>query len=223
MTNSRVLVCGDSFCVTDSNFKNLHWTEKIYESTPPTFELINMAYGGCSNAMIVLQLLQGLTLNPNFVIISFTNESRYEIDKDLSALPTGLTGAELAHYQKQRYTTNMRNKDKHFDLWVTTNLSNNFEKLKNYFYISFCLQILKEKNIGFAFSLGGFEFKQDYCAWINSNYIPNFIKDHVDSELKTNLWFHTTKGVATFHVEDDKVQTLFANECIAHLAKLNII
>ena len=71
----KILVCGDSYAITDSDFPGLHWSEKILNFSP-NFELCNLAYGGCSNAMITLQLLQGLNLNPNFVILSFTNEHR---------------------------------------------------------------------------------------------------------------------------------------------------
>lgn len=167
--------------------------------------------------MITLQLLQGLNLKPDFVIVCFTNENRYELDKNIDALPRDLTASELAGYQKTRYTTNMYVKDKDIDRWMSGKCSDNFEKLKNYFYISFCLQTLAQKNIPFAFSLGGFEYKQDYNALINSNYMYNFIKDHVDSELRTNLWYHGQKSRPYFHVDNDDVQTLFANECITRI------
>ena len=212
----KILICGDSYSVTDSDFPKLHWTEKILDFSPD-FELNNLAYGGCSNAMITLQLLQGLNLNPNFVILSFTNEHRYELDKDVSALPTDLTVEGLAHYQKTRYTTNIYVRDAEIAKWMGGKCSDNFEKLKNYFYISFCLQTLHQRNIPFAFSLGGFEYKQDYSAFINSNYMYNLIKDYTENELKTNLWYHGNKSKPHFHVDNDEVQTLFANECISRI------
>jgi hypothetical protein len=213
----KILVCGDSYSVTDPDFPGLHWSEKIVNFSP-TFELANLAHGGCSNAMITLQLLQGLSLDPNFVILSFTNEHRYELDKDTSVLPTELTVQELVHYQKSRYTTNVYTKDTTIEQWMAGKCSDNFEKIKNYFYISFCLQTLKQFNIPFAFSLGGFEYRQDYTALINSNYIYNFIKDYTHNEIKTNLWYyHNTKSRPYFHVSSNEVQTLYANECISHI------
>jgi hypothetical protein len=209
----KILVCGDSYSVTDPDFSELHWTEKILNFSPD-FEICNLARGGCSNAMVTLQLLQGLNLNPNFVILSFTSEHRYELDKDVSALPTDLTVEGLANYQAMRYTTNMYVKDAEIAKWMGGKCSDNFEKLKNYFYISFCLQTLRQHNIPFAFTLGGFEYKQDYPALINSNYMYNFIKDYAEHELKTNLWYHGSKSKPWFHVDSDEVQTLFANECI---------
>ena len=220
MKNIKVLICGDSYCVTDPDFPGLHWSEKILNFSPD-FEIANLAYGGCSNAMIALQLSQGLTLTPDFVILCFTNESRYELDKDVNALPKDLTALELANYQKNRYTTNMygdHNKD--IDRWMAGNCSDNLEKIKNYFYICFCLQTLKHKNIPFAFSLGGFEYQQDYAALINSNYMCNLLRDYADYEIKTNLWFYGRKVRPYFHVDDENVQTLFANECISQINDL---
>jgi len=209
----RILVCGDSYSITDPDFSGLHWSEKILNFSPE-FEVCNLAMGGCSNAMITLQLMQGLNLNPDFVILSFTSEHRYELDKDVDALPDDLSALSLANYQKSRYTTNMYTKDKDIDRWMAGKCSNNFEKLKNYFYISFCLQTLTQFNIPFAFSLGGFEYKQDYSVLINSNYMYNFLKDYTDNELKTNLWYHGQKSKPYFHVDNDRVQSLYANECI---------
>jgi len=218
----KILICGDSYCVTDPKFPNLHWSEKILNHDP-NFELLNLAYGGCINAMITLQLLQGLKLCPDFVIVSFTADGRYELDKNISALPKELSSQELSNYQSERYTTNNYPIDHDtkntIDKYRLTASSQNFERLKNYFYISFCLTTLSTKNIPFCFSLGGFEFNQDYTNFINSNYIENFIVDYTQHQLSTNLWYHGQKASPYFHVDDDKVQALFANECIARMQK----
>lgn len=216
----KILICGDSYCVTDPAFPNLHWSEKILNHSPD-YEIFNLAYGGCSNALIATQLLQGLQLNPNFVILSFTNEGRYELDKDATALPLDLTSAELANYLKQRYTTNNYTIDENkldvINRYKAIASSENFEKLKNYFYICFCLMTLQSRKIDFCFSLGGFEYKQDYTAFLNSNFVENLVRDFSEFELRTNLWYHGNSPVPFFHVRDEKVQSLFANECISKL------
>ena len=59
-TNSqttKVLICADSFGVPDPEFPGLHWIEKILNYSAD-IEVCNMSYGGASNALIVLQLLQ---------------------------------------------------------------------------------------------------------------------------------------------------------------------
>lgn len=220
----KILICGDSFCVTDPDYPGLHWSEKILDFSSQ-IEVCNLAHGGCSNAMIVLQLLQGLSFNPDFVILSFTTFTRYEIDKDIRALPTDLSPMGLANYQKARYTTNMyeqnQEQNQMIDKWMSGVCSETFEKLKNYFYISFCLLTLREKKIPFVFSLGGFEYKQDYTVLIKSNYMYNSIPDYANHELKTNLWFYDLKSRPWFHVDDDSVQSLFANECLSHIYSSN--
>ena len=109
----RVLICGDSFCVPDHAFPGLHWSEKMLNHSSK-FDIFNLAYGGSSNALISLQLLQGLQINPDFVIFSFTKPLRYEFDKDIAALPDlPLTTQKIVDrqdrhnllYFNRRYTT----------------------------------------------------------------------------------------------------------------------
>lgn len=216
----RILICGDSYCVTDPNFPDLHWSEKILNHSSD-YEVCNLAYGGCSNALIAMQLLQGLQLNPDFIILSFTNEGRYEVDNDETAMPTDMSSTELSSYLKQRYITNAYNIDKTkldiINQYKAMASSENFEKLKNYFYICFCLMTLKTRNVKFCYSLGGFEYKQDYTAFLNSNFVENLVREFAEFELHTNLWYHGNSPVPFFHVSDEKVQSLFANECISKL------
>ena len=218
----KVLVCGDSYCVTDPAYPELHWTEKMLAQSVD-IEICNLAHGGCSNTMIVLQLLQGMKLNPEFVILSFTSHGRYELDKDPTVLPNDVSVEGIASYQKERYTTNNYVIDKKqlemINQWQLLAASENLEKLKNYFYISFCLMYLKTNNIPFCYSLGGFEFRQDYTALINSNYVENLLIEHQPNELSTNLWYHGNKSTPFFHVDSEQVQTLFANECMMYIRK----
>lgn len=165
-----------------------------------------------------MQLLQGLRLQPDFVVLSFTDFGRYEIDKDPKALPVDMTSHEIARYLNERYVTN--NYDIPADIskiinqYRTLACSENLEKLKNYFFISFCLMTLRSSKINFAFSLGGFEYDQDYTVLLNSNFVKNLLQDFHDHELALNLWYHGNELSPFFHVKDDKVQTLFANQCI---------
>jgi hypothetical protein len=215
----KILVCGDSYCVPDPSYPGLHWTEKILDYSPE-FELVNLAYGGSSNALIAFQLLQGIQLDPDFVILSFTDTGRYEIDKDENALPRSLSPDEISSYTKQRYTTNKHQYEinamqlKIIDQYRTIGSSEVFEKIKNYFYLGFCLQTLELSEIDFCFSLGGFEFQQDCNNLLRSNYIKNILVDYRDHELATNLWFYGRESSPWFHVKDENALTLFANECI---------
>ena len=79
----KILICGDSFCVTDPKFPKLHWSEKLLELSSD-IEVYNLSMGGASNALITMQLMQGLKLKPDFIILSFTNEHRYEKDNNIN-------------------------------------------------------------------------------------------------------------------------------------------
>ncbi len=206
----KILVCGDSYFVTDPKFPGLHWSEKLL-AISGDIKVYNLSFGGCSNALITLQLMQGLKLNPDFVILSFTNEHRYESDDDIESVPFNLTANSISAYLKERYKPNTTS--------TLLTLSENFEKIKNYFHIMFCLQTLKEKKVNFCFSLGGFEYQQDYTALLRSNFIENNISDYATHELSLNLWYHGKKLSPYFHVDKEEVQMLFANECFLHLNK----
>lgn len=220
--NIRILICGDSFCVTDCMFPGLHWSEKILNHSP-TFKISNLAYGGSSNALILLQLLQGLQLNPDFVIFSFTNSLRYEFDKDVAALSESLTDQKIADllYISRRYTTTCysdnKEKIKTTDHWLATAASINMEMMKNYMYLLTCMTTCVTQRIPFCYSIGGFE---DIGKLSDSNYIKNFTEDYQDQALITNLWDHMIDVPRPWHhVSDDAVQTLFANECIDHILR----
>lgn len=212
----KILICGDSYCITDPTYPGLHWSEKILESNRE-HEVINLANGGCSNALIALQLLQGLRYKPDFIIFSFTSCERLEFDKDDTVLPESLDPHGLISYINKRYTTTCypmspENEDA-YKRWLIHS-SSELEKIKNYFYICFCLMTLKSKNIKFCYSLGGFEFQQDYTFVLKQNYANNILKQFKEHELSTNLWCFGRKSEPWFHVDDEKVQMLFANECM---------
>lgn len=217
----KILICGDSYCATDPAFPNVHWSEKI-SNCSTDYEVCNLAYGGCSNALIVLQMLQGLALEPDFVVLSFTNEGRYEVDKDITALPLDLSSDELSNYMQSRYSTNLHKSTDSTKLeiikrYMTLASSRNLEKLKNYFYISFCLQTLHAAGIKFCYSLGGFKYRQDYELLVKSNFVKNFIADYSEQELLMNLWDYGNAATPFFHVADESVHEMFANECIERM------
>lgn len=219
----RILICGDSFAITDPRYPGLHWSERILDHSAD-FEVANLAAGGASNAMISMQLLQGLKLNPDFVIFSFTTEGRYEFDSDINTQLQDVTAEELANFQKRRWTTNCFRETVPENLWHLAqryhNLaaSESFEWLKNYMFIAFCLQTAQEKNIRFAYSLGGFEYQRNWQQNLRSVFVDNMIAPYSSHEIAVNLWYYKNDtSNPVFHVDNPEVHTLFANECIARI------
>lgn len=219
----RILICGDSFAITDPAYPGLHWSEQILNHSS-SVEVCNLSSGGASNAMIAMQLLQGLKLNPDAVLFSFTTEGRYEMDRDVNAMPQAITAQELANFQKQRWITNSfldtadQDKLAAIDKWRITAASESFEWLKDYFLIAFCLQTVVVNNLKFAYSLGGFEYKRDWHQNLRANLIENIIADYQSHEISINLWYHQSHGnTPLFHVANEQAHILFANECLSQL------
>ena len=162
------------------------------------------------------------------MIFSFTDAGRYEFDNDINALPKDFTDLEIASYIKRRFTTNKNEQDiekiKTTDRWVLTAASENMEVIKNHMYILNCMMVCDRQAIPFCYNLGGFMFGRDLGSFINSNYMKNLVNEYRDQELMTNLWNYKIKESRPwFHVMDDSIQSLFANECIDHILRKNLV
>ena len=207
---TAVLVCSDSFGLTDPAHP-FHWCDQLQQASPG-IEIWNSSQGGASNALITLQLMQGLTMNPDFVVLCFTNEHRLETDGNLFAKPQTSEPEDMISYLKSRYRPNVYAPPYH-------SLSDNLEKIKSYFYILLCLTTLTQKQIPFCFSLGGFEYQQDVETLLAANYLKNQLTEFKANELRLNLWNHMADDPASliFHVDNAKIHTVFANECLTHL------
>ena len=212
----KILICGDSFCVTDPKFPMLHWSEKLLEKSE-NINVFNLANQGCSNALITEQLLRGLLLAPDFVILSFTAPLRFETDNNIDAKPYSLTADDFKTYQASRYIMQASGTRAIVDKLKLS--SRNFEELKNYFHILTCLMTLQAQNINFLFSLGGFE--KNYTTLLRSNYVKNFIPLFDQKEMSINLWDHSdntiSKNVPIFHVSNGIIHDQFANECLSRI------
>lgn len=224
----KVIVCGDSFCEVDPDYPDLHWTEKLLNNHED-IELINLSYGGCSNAMIALQLLYGLNLNPDFVILSFTSVSsrqvfKYDFDEDPTVVPFDVNKSEcVIEYIKSRFsnTNKIESEDK---VPATVNFVNtvgeDLETLKNYIHICFCLDTLYARGIDFCYSLGGIQVKNNLDGFLKKQFLSDNLSRHKQNEISVNLWNHDDYTSKIYHhVPDDKIHTLFANECESHIWK----
>jgi hypothetical protein len=214
----KILICGDSFAAIDPKYPGAHWSEIILNYSPE-FEIMNLSYGGSSNALIAFQLSMGLKFNPDFVIFTFTSVDRYEFDNNLNEMPRSFSSIDIADYIKKRYITTCHesaaDKKSIITDYLLNTASENFEKIKNYFYIMYCLNEASSRDIKFCYSLGGFEYNQDYNNFINKNFISNSLLNYSKNEISVNLWYHhNPSSVTSFHVDDPKIQNLFAAQCI---------
>lgn len=227
----KILICGDSFCVPDPKFPLLHWSEKIAKVNSD-YHLDNIAIQGCTNAQICLQVNQGIKfLRPDFVIISFTQYDRYEIDRNLTAKFDSNSAPDLRKFYFDRYHTNMydlpetQEKIRIINRYQTLAASENFEKIKNYFYIEMICNKLTVQGIPFCFSLGGFCFTIDYNQFLEYNKFDCVTQKYSNQVIKTNLWSNELaikRSQAIFHNENEQTQSAFASECVEHLRKISV-
>jgi len=102
---------------------------------------------------------------------------------------------------------------------------------RDYFTAISLLNLLKLNDIPFCFSLGGFGSNGNKSFYNHSikehivkfNCLTDELENHMSQSISVNLWDATNGGYdplakqPSFHVEDDNLQTLFANECIEKL------
>lgn len=218
----RVIVCGDSFCEIDPNYPGLHWIEKLLDNHED-IEIVNLSYGGCSNAMIAVQLLYGLNLNPDFVILSFTSVSsrkifKYDFDLKPDAVPFDTNKPEcVSEYLKLRYTnTNKPEGESKIPATVeyVNAVGEDLEILKNYIHVSFCLDTLHSRGVDFCYSLGGLQVKNNISSFLKKHFLSDNLNRHEKNELSMNLWNHDDYTSKIYHhIPDDNIHNLFANEC----------
>lgn len=219
----KVLICGDSFCITDPSFPNLHWSEKLLNNHVD-IEIINLAIGGCSNSMIAMQLLHGLQFNPDFVILSFTSSLRYEIEINPNQVPYNINKSEcILEYLESKYTnTNHESGQQYMPAVVKflDTVGEDTETFKNYVHTSFCLDTLKARNIDFCYSIGGLQVQNDIQNFLKKHFLLDNLYRYQQNELSLNLWNHSSyESQCWFHVEDNNIHTLFASECESKIWK----
>lgn len=218
----KILIVGPSHAVTDARFPDLHWSEKILNHSAD-FNVINFAMGGSTNAMIDLQLRQGLRFNPDFVILLFTEFQRFEIDNDPRAKIGNIVSHEdIVDYNFRRYTTTSRvSEGPLYDIWTRFAAlvnSDDFDLIRNYFTVENMLCRLDRMSIPFCFTLGGL-YQVDIDRVLSNNFLVNDLGRHGHRRLHTDLWSHSdfSADAPDFHVRDPAVHEQFAYECLHHL------
>ena len=215
----NVLICGDSFAITDTRYPGLHWSEKI---SAQGYHVSNIALGGSTNNQIRMQVHQGMSLHPDFVVVLFTSPNRAEFDKDVgSKVPDVLYDASIRGYNQSRYSTSCYQDQQKNKLWfdyLAHAASHDFEIIKEYFAVLGTLQYLKYRCIPFCWNLGGFQ-SVDFQDILAKNIISNDLLGHEIHRIKLDLWSHAQQGeeVPWFHIPDEKILENFSSECLQHI------
>ena len=213
----KVLICGDSFAEDDTKYPGLHFSQKIANSFPIIdWKIINLASKGTSNRGIAQQMLQGMMYEPDFVILLFSATNRVETERDSSEPARSLNPEDIDNWNKKRYNLNTDSmlyiKSENGDSVVDQEVFD----IQNIITAGFCLEYLKNRNIGYCWMEGGLHSidKKIY----ERTYIVNPLLDHKSKQIPLNLWTYSDKADGpTFHVDNEEIQESFANMCLNHI------
>jgi hypothetical protein len=184
-----LLVVGDSFMRSDPKYPEQHWSEML-----PDYNVINLARDGNSLSLIQLSLYQGLAQhNPDVVVAGFTDPLRIEFGEN----------DYYTSCHKNRLTPDQALTAKYFH--TTCNLE--FQSIKGVMQILAMLNLLKQQQVQYVYSLGLFEpFVQQ---------IPAILQDELDrhSIHRTPMelsHYYPQKERPIFHVDNLDWQCRYA-------------
>jgi hypothetical protein len=221
----NILVCGDSFAADDVKFPRIHWTHTLKTEG---HEVWNLASPGCSNQVVNLQVLQGITLKPDFVIFLGTCSYRFELHdskKPLKQNPTDLKSIKEFNEIQWKSTSYIKDKvirDKLLGDYLIT-YDNDMHIIQNYSHITNSLLALEYYKIPFCWQIGGFRKDHDIVKKISAvDIISKFNHRHIEM----NLWDlfnydpNTADSLPSFHISEKSIHETFANHCIHYINKV---
>lgn len=212
----NLLVCGDSFMITDDNYPGLHWSEKLGSD----ISVLNIAMGGASNSMIATQIRQAHTTNIDAIVVGFTTPGRIAIDKNKDQNIQD----DIKYSNYLKWTTNCYENSLTRSQRLSLQEVNDFASidmmyLNDYYVVLSSLYLLDKKNIPFVFSLGGLTLTEELFKKCG---IVSELDIFKDNQLSMNLWdFNYNKKSPFFHIDDDEIQTNFANNVLSILKWIN--
>jgi hypothetical protein len=198
----KLLVVGDSFMRPDPDYPGQHWSEML-----PDYEIIMNSQSGSSNGIIAYNFYQGLSQNPDAVVLGFTFPSRLEFATNI------INGQE-----KIKWTTNVDRTNITTDQQLAADLyamhtDDEMRQLKETTIACGILSILRDRKIPFAWTLNGLFNNLANLPYPSDPWINLILSDYFDRMTPTNLTtyqgFKTSPG---FHTDDPEWQQRFASE-----------
>jgi hypothetical protein len=200
-------------------------------------EIINLSVSAASNAMIQLQVNQGLGLNPDAVIVLFSEPRRMDFaanhDQNGNGNQSSVSGIrpiDIINFNVTNYVSSSQSglptELKKLIAGIRLHQSDELEFVKQYFLIKSVLDHLSLKKINFCFSFGGFDHAPNRYlkspfdllkqGILEKHFLKNDLHQYQDRSISVSLWGGVrdfSKG-PKFHTDDDDVQSAFSNQCI---------
>ena len=211
VTRPRLLVVGDSFFSRDSAFPGLHWSEMLHD-----YDVDNRATPGNSISMILHDLVEGLAVGADAVVIGFTGPGRIEF-KNTTVGHLNQTWITSQH--QQLLTSDQK-------LLVTLHQSLTDPVWANFgafWQIIGALSMLKNQNIPFAYSLGIYQKLIPMIQY--ADLLTAQLARFSSHALVNNLALYPLDlqtSAPIYHVPDHHWQNQFAAEVDEKLKTLDI-
>ena len=198
----KLLVVGDSFMRPDPDYPGQHWSEML-----PEYEIIMNSQSGASNSIIAYNFYQGLTQNPDAVVLGFTFIFRLEFATNIITREGKIkwtTGADSVNTTKDQQLL--------ADLYKI-HTDDEMQQLKETSIARSMLSVLKKKKIPVAWTLNGLFCNLTHLPYPSDPWVNLILSDYFDCMTPTNLAtyqdFKTSPG---FHTDSPVWQKRFANE-----------
>jgi hypothetical protein len=197
MKKSKILICGDSYMARDHRMHlehaSMHWSHHLGDE----FEVFNHSWPGASNAIIAWRLTLGIKeINPDFIIIGFTNFYRVEFSlTDTRCHPYVISDPD----KKKFYEDSIRYSPPELEMF------------KNYTMAAWAIELAK-KQAPTAYLLNNFKNALGFCPDF-AVYKNSIFRDLEINEFPFCLMGHEEWGPqegCVFHVKDPAVHQSLA-------------
>lgn len=190
----KLLVVGDSFMHPDSEFPGQHWSEML-----PEYDVLMYSVSGSSNGIIAHQFYCGLELQPDAVVLGFTEPNRIEFSIDNS----WTTGAHSRCTRDQKLASDL------YQIHVPEQML----MIKNCGLVAGMLSVLELKQIPYAWTLNLLFNNLARLPFPSNPWVNKILGDFFYRMTPTNLaTYPAWKSVPGFHTDDPEWQQRFAAE-----------
>jgi hypothetical protein len=198
----KLLVVGDSFMHPDTNFPGQHWSEML-----PEYEIIMLSQPGSTNGMIAWQFFEGLKLNPDAVVLGFTEPNRIEFEAT----------AEQQKIFKRKWLSNghmslTNDKKLAVDYYVALS-DDQMNRFKSCVIARGLFLTCESQGITYAYTLNGLFNNLHQLPYPSDPNVNNILGDFALRMCATNLsTYPNFKQSPVFHTDDPAWQQRFAQE-----------
>lgn len=192
----RVLIVGDSFMKPDRGYPGQHFSEML-----GPVETIIMSQDGSSMGMIVDQVLRGLELDINCVILGFTSEQRLEyLNKENP--DTYIASGSVGVLSKDQEL---------LDLLWRTNSDTYMNRIKTYAQAAGLMSMLIYRKIPFVWTPNLMYQDEDMQYY---DRFKNLLAPFYDRKIGQDFMIgNRFVQKPTYHIDNTVKQNQFAQEC----------